>query len=134
MNKDSNFDWARFHAYRVFDEFLERFIIDRKSYVTRHKQQLDLEAAFAEISSRFVDGFDDSKADFTTKIELQFKEASEESKIVFANVEFLWAMPMDNILKGTKSSYAKRWFNESGVVTGEQYFFNYPHTIANPGL
>jgi hypothetical protein len=133
MNKDSNFDWPRFHAYRVFEEFLKRFIIDRKSYVTRHNQRLNLEAAFEEISSCFVEGFDDSRADFTTKIKLQFKEASEESKIVFANVEFLWAMPVNNILKKTKHSYAKRWFNESEVVTGEQHFFNDPHTIADPG-
>jgi len=33
-----DFDWTRFHAYRVFDEFLERFVIDRKSYVTRHEK------------------------------------------------------------------------------------------------
>jgi 5-methylcytosine-specific restriction endonuclease McrA len=133
LNKDSNFDWPRFHAYRVFEEFLKKFIIDRKSYVTHHIQQLNLKAAFEEISSCFVEGFDDSKKDFETKIKLQFKEASEESKIVFANIEFLWAMPMDNILAKTKHSYAKRWFNKNEVVNGEQHLFNYPHTIANPG-
>jgi len=30
----SPFVWQRFHAYRVFDEFLERFVLQRKSYVT----------------------------------------------------------------------------------------------------
>ena len=133
MIEDVDFDWARFHAYRVFEEFLKRFIIDRKSYVTLHTQQLNLEAAFGEIYSCFVDGFDDSKSDFTTKIESQFKEASELSKIVFANIEFLWAMPMGNISAGTKRSYVKRWFYESEVQSGEQRFFNSPHTIANPG-
>jgi hypothetical protein len=52
---------------------------------------------------------------------------------VFANVEFLWAMPVRNISVKTKHAYAKRWFNESEVLTGEQHFFSYPHTIANPG-
>ena len=133
MIKDSNFDWTRFHAYRVFDEFLKKFVVDRKSYVTHHTKQLDLGAAFEEISSCFVEGFDDSKADFTTKIKSQFEEASEESKIVFSNVEFLWAMPMANILAKTKHSFAARWFDESEILTGEQHFFNSPHTIANPG-
>ena len=133
--RDSNFDWTRFHAYRVFDEFLQRFIIGRKSYVTTHPQRLDLEAAFEEIRSCFSEGFDDSSANFEDKVRSQFEVASEESKIVFANVEFLWAMPMGNISPRTKRGYAKRWFaDESEVVTGERYFFGSPHTIANPGL
>ena len=54
------FDWKQFHAYRVFDEFLERFILQRKSYVTRHDQPLNLAAAFEDIRIRFVADFNDS--------------------------------------------------------------------------
>lgn len=134
MIKGGNFDWSRFHAYRVFDEFLVRFVIDRKSYVTRHQKRLDLEKAFDEIHSCFSEGFDDSNEAFENKVERQFEKASENSRIVFANVEYLWAMPVGNIRPNTKQSYALRWFgNEGEVNNGDKFFFEFPHTIANPG-
>lgn len=128
------FDWKRFHAYRVFDEFLERFIIQRRSYVTRHEDQLDLQAAFEDIRSKFIDGADESDAKFERKVARQFHDASAQTKIVFANVEYLWAMPVENITPQTKRSYALRWFSESNhVVSGESYFFGDPHIIADAG-
>ena len=128
------FDWKRFHAYRVFDEFLERFVIQRKSYVTRHEDQLDLVAAFEEIRIRFIDTAYESDTDFGQKVARQFKDAAQEAKIVFANVEYLWAMPMENITAKKKRSYALRWFsNPDQVVSGDRYFFDYPHIIADPG-
>jgi len=130
----SEYEWNRFHAYRVFDEFLERFIIQRQSYVTDHKNQLDLELAFEDIRARFVAAFDESNARFEDKVNLQFQGASENTKIVFTNVEYLWAMPMENVTPLKKRSYAQRWFSDPDlVVRGEQYFFGYPHIIANPG-
>ncbi|MBI5382972.1 MAG: HNH endonuclease [Opitutae bacterium] len=133
MSKEA-FDWKRFHAYRVFDEFLERFVIQRKSYVTRHDDQLDLDAAFKDIAERFIDGADESDKDFEQKVARQFTGASEQTKIVFANVEYLWAMPMLNITPEGKRAYALRWFSDpEQVVNGERYFFSAPHIIANPG-
>lgn len=68
------------------------------------------------------------------KLEIQFDGASEESKIVFANVEYPWAMPIMNISPWKKREYALRWFPATGlVVKGDSYFFGYPHTIADPG-
>jgi hypothetical protein len=129
-----SFNWNQFHAYRVFDEFLESFVINRKSYVTRGAEPLDLEAAFKEIEKRFVAGADEaSDVDFDTKVRAQFESATEQTKMVFANVEYVWAMPMENISPARKHSYALRWFNEAEVVSGERYFFDDPHTIANPG-
>ncbi len=127
------FDWKRFHAYRVFDEFLERFVIQRRSYVTRHEDRLDLETAFEDIRNRFIDGADESEKSFEQKVARQFLDASEHTKIVFANVEYLWAMPMENITSEKKRSYALRWFVQSQVVGGERYFFSDPHIIADPG-
>lgn len=127
------FDWTRFHAYRVFDEFLERFVIQRKSYVTRHEDQLDLQAAFEDIRNRFIDGADESDKSFGQKVARQFQGASEQTKIVFANVEYLWAMPMENITPAKKRSYALRWFPNSKVISGDRNFFSDPHIIADPG-
>lgn len=128
------FDWQRFHAYRVFDEFLERLILQRKSYVTRHDQPLNLAAAFEDIRKRFVADFDDSDAKYEEKIAHQFEGASEETKIVFSNIEYLWAMPVENISPSTKYSYGQRWFSSSELLgEDDRYFFGYPHIIADPG-
>lgn len=128
------FDWKRFHAYRVFDEFLERFVIRRKSYVTKHPDSLDLVAAFEDIRQRFVADYDDSDARYEEKIALQFADAPEQTKIVFANVEYMWAMPVENLKPETKRSYGDRWFASSGLmVKGARYFFGSPHNIADPG-
>lgn len=131
----SNFDWYRFHAYRVFDEFVERFVLNRKSYVTLHEKALDFKAAFDEIHSVFSEGYDDSKETFDNKVKRQFAGASENSKIVFANVEYLWAMPIQNIRPNAKQSYSTRWFSKNNEInTGEKFFFESPHTIANAGI
>ena len=134
MTVDNAFDWSRFHAYRVFDEFLETFVLERKSYITRHEQKLNFEEVFKEIHSRFSEGYDDSKESFENKVLRQFEGASENCKIVFTNVEFLWAMPVAKILPSKKKSYVMRWFNNEGdIKDGENYFFGRPHIIANPG-
>ena len=128
------YNWKQFHAYRVFDEFLARFILQRKSYVTRHDEPLNLAAAFEDIRKRFVADFDDSDAKYEEKIAHQFEGASEETKIVFANVEYLWAMPVENISPSTKHSYGQRWFSSSELLgEDERYFFGHPHIIADPG-
>lgn len=133
MNSAS-FDWQRFHAYRVFGEFLEQFVLQRKSYVTKHPEPLDLAAAFEDIRKRFIAGADESDKDFEQKVARQFYDASEQTKIVFANVEYLWAMPMENITPEKKRLYALRWFSEPNqVVSGPRYFFSDRHIIADPG-
>ncbi len=127
-----NLNWQQFHSYRVFDEFLKRFVIERNSYVTKHSQVLDLNRALEDIETRFVERYDDSKESFEEKVAQQFFEAPLETKIVFVNAEYLWAMPVANISAEGKRKYVQRWFNDE-IVSGNQFFFGSPHTIANPG-
>lgn len=129
-----NFDWQKFQAYRVFDEFLDRFIVQRRSYITSHDKRLDFDRALADIENRFVEGYDDSEEDFEGKVAQQFAGAPLETKIVFANAEYLWAMPVENISPAKKLSYVERWFDaEKEIRRGDKYFFGFPHIIANPG-
>jgi hypothetical protein len=131
----SEFNWKSYHAYRVFDEFIQRFVIDRKSYVTDHEQTLDFPAAIAEIRERFVADFDDSEASFEDKLAFQFLNTTENTKLVFTNIEYLWAMPMGNVSPRKKASYAARWFPIAKPPKGgDEQFFVHPHTIANPGM
>lgn len=126
--------WQEYHAYRVFEEFIARFVLQQKSYITKHGHKLNVLAAIAEIKKRFVEEYDESSdKSFAEKLEAQFAGASQDSKIVFSNIEYLWAMPYSNITPKRKLQYVQRWFGNDKINRGEQYFFGDPHTIANPG-
>lgn len=130
----TSFPWHNYRAYRVFDEFLQRFVIEGGSYITTREAPLDLDAGFDEIRLRFVDEFDESKSSFDEKLIKQFEGASFNARIVFANVYYLWAMPMGNMLPSTKRAYLANWLvDEKTVHSGPDYFFDEADTIANPG-
>ena len=126
-------DWKKYHCYRVFDEFIETFVLGKKSYITEHSQVLDLKAGLGEIKKRFVDNFDESGSDYESKLEKQFDGASQDVKIIFSNIEYLWCMPVKNITPETKQGHLDRWFKQGEIKQGEAYFFTDPHTAADPG-
>ncbi len=131
---DTVFNWHDFASYRVFDEYLDRLLINRNSYITKHELDLDLESALSEIIERFISRFDESEQSFDEKIEKQFADASTQAKVLFANIEYLWCMPMQNITSSTKRQYLTRWFSENEIIEdSENYFFGHPDTIADPG-
>lgn len=126
-------NWKDFHSYRVFDEFIERFVVEHYSYITKHLDRLDFDAGLSEIKTRFIDNYDESKEDFELKLSKQFDGASGNARIIFTNIEYFWCMAMSNITPATKRSYVLRWFSESDVNDGDRFFFSDPHTIADPG-
>lgn len=126
--------WQNFHSYRVFEEFLQRIVIDRKSYITIAGEEIDFQKGFNEIKLLFVDGFDLSDSSFDDKATRQFRDASLNTKRLFANLEYLWSMPVTNISGDTKREYGQRWFRDDEMVAGERYFFSGNHGIANPGM
>jgi len=126
-------NWQKYHCYRAFDEFIETFVLGKRSYITNHPYSLDLEAGLAEIKKRFVDNYDESGADYKVKLEKQFDGASTDVKVIFSNIEYLWCMPVKNITPETKQGNVRRWFDKADVKQGESYYFTDPHTAADPG-
>ncbi len=126
-------NWHKYHAYRVFDEFIRTFIIERRSYITRHQQQLNFQSGLSDIKTRFVDNFDASADEFETKVARQFEGAPENSKIMFVNAEYLWAMPSHGIRPETKQEYPRRWFDDAELQSGERFYFGGDHTVAGTG-
>lgn len=129
----SGFSWTDYGAYAAFDRFLQRFVIERKSFVTNHSTKLDVAAALADINRRFVDGFDDGEDKFDEKASMQFATASDNTRIFFANAEYLWAMPSGSLTPRKKRGYALRWFGDGVVNKGADFYFNGEEGIANPG-
>jgi hypothetical protein len=126
-------DWKKYHCYRVFDEFIETFVLGNRSYITKHAHDLDLVAGLVEIKKRFVDNYDASGTDYDVKLAKQFEGASEDVKIIFSNIEYLWCMPVKNISPETKHGYLRRWFDKGDVEQGGDFYFTDPHTAADPG-
>jgi hypothetical protein len=110
-----DFSWTDYGAYAAFDHFLQRFVIERKSFITTHPEKLDVGEALADIKHRFVAGFDDGADKFDEKAKKQFATASDNTKIFFANAEYLWAMPSSSLTTKKKREYAHRWFSD-GLV------------------
>lgn len=127
-------NWQTHHAYRVFEEFLQSVVIDRRSYITVGKEPLDFAGGFGEIQERFVEAFDASDATFDEKADQQFKDARPNTRRLFANLEYLYAMPAGNISGPKKRSYALRWFADRELVSGRQVYFTGDDCIANPGM
>ncbi|MCW1925846.1 HNH endonuclease [Luteolibacter arcticus] len=127
-------NWKNYQAYQAFDEFLNSVVVERRSHITVGKEPLDFASAFDEIKARFVEAFDASNSTFDDKARRQFQGAADNTKRVFANLEYLWCMPVGNVRGDTKREYALRWFSDHEIVSGEKYFFSDEHGIANPGM
>jgi 5-methylcytosine-specific restriction protein B len=128
------FAWKNFNSFTAFDGLIQSLFTDRKSWLLRTDEPIDLETALKEIRERFIDGFDEGKDSFDQKAKLQFADASRNAKIVFSHAEYLWAMHSVIITKDTKRSFALRWFSDADVRDDEDaYFDGRVHSIANPG-
>lgn len=126
-------NWTKYHSYRVFDEFIQTFIIEKHSYITKHPQLLDFDAGLADIKFRFVDNYAEAVEEYEEKLAVQFDGADDNSKIIFSNVEYLWAMPSHQLRDYTKQEYPRRWFPDSALQSGDRYFFEGDHTVAGTG-
>jgi len=129
----SDFSWSDYGAYNAFDRFIQSFVIDRKSFITKHPQSINPQKALAEINGLFVDRYEKGKTSFGKKASKQFLHATEDAKIFFANAEYLWAMPSSSLKPSTKREYARRWFGDSLIKDDSSIYFNHHEGIANPG-
>ena len=129
----ADFFWDSYGAYSAFDSFLQSFVIERKSFITKHTQTINALDALSEINSLFVDGFDEGKTTFDEKATRQFINASENAKIFFANAEYLWAMPSSSMKPTTKREYASRWFDDDQIKDDSSIYFTKRDGIASPG-
>mgnify|MGYP000894953019 CR=1 FL=1 len=128
------FHWKRFKSYTAFNGLINDLIGERKSWLLKTPEPIDLNGALAEIRERFIEAYDEGQDSFDLKAQHQFADASRNTKIVFSHAEYLWAMHSKKITKKTKRSFALRWFDEDEVRDDEDAYFDGPDdTIANPG-
>lgn len=127
------FSWYGYHAYKAFDMFLESVVLQRKSFISREETPLEIENALNDIRNRFSADFDGAEKNFSEKAEHQFENASENTKLFFANAEYLWAMPSSRIKVESKRVFALRWFDDASIKDTEDVYFTANNGIGNPG-
>ena len=94
------------NVYDLFDQFLEKVILADNSFLNDEKNIFN-EKSFKEIKDRFVDHYDESDKVFFKKVELQFLNATNSAKLLFAHLNWLWAHAVNDITPSTKKESEK---------------------------
>ncbi|SHK08871.1 HNH endonuclease [Rubritalea squalenifaciens DSM 18772] len=130
-----NFTWKNYHSYTVFAEFIELFLIQHRSFITKSHEKLDISHAIDDVLQRYVENFDEGKEAFGVKALKQFEDAPRNTRLFFANIEYLWALHTEGIQAEKKRSYALRWFSDDEVRDDDAAYFGKggSHFIAHPG-
>jgi hypothetical protein len=61
------FSWKKFRSYKAFDGLINALISERKSWLLKTPEPIDLEGALAEIRERFIEAFDEGQDSFDLK-------------------------------------------------------------------
>jgi 5-methylcytosine-specific restriction enzyme B len=102
------------NLYKLWDGFLETFLFNKQSFLTVDTDEKEIlnDATLAEIHDKYITNYDASDKSFDEKIEIQFKDASEDAKLVFTHAEWLWAIAASDIRVETKKNIVEKWFSE----------------------
>ena len=94
------------HLYKIFDMFLETCLIKSNSILNDSDGIFTLDNINICIE-KFVDDFKDDKRDYHEKIKEQFKDSSDDVKLLFAHVNWLWSFPVNDMTSTGKKRSAQ---------------------------
>lgn len=99
-----------------FNQFVLRFIRDKKSFLTKEDDITFGEDDFKRCWKCFVENPIESGGTFNEKIEIQLKGESYQTKLFFAHVEWLWSSIAADISIRTKRNYAIKYLNREAKI------------------
>jgi len=86
MNRKEPFEWQRFYAYLVFENLLERFVIQLKGYSAWKIDSLLLTAASNDMQARIIGVFENVNnyvvMQLASTSEQTSKRANEQTQII----------------------------------------------------
>lgn len=98
-------DWADNKVYELFDAFISTCILTNDSFLTDEKDVVTL-TAIDDCIDRFIVKMIEGKDSFENKIKRQFDNASYETILSFAHVNWLWCMSPSDFQKSYKKNVA----------------------------
>lgn len=99
--------------YKSYEKFVDVFLFKNNSILSEHNNILRSDT-IRECLECFIENYDEGARNFDEKIMLQFKDATLESKLVFAHAEWLWSFAVNDISKNKKKHYTIRTTGLSG--------------------
>lgn len=79
--------------YKLFKEFVQKFLVERKDYISGSEKIVLTPESIQEVLNLYVDNYiEGTEQSFAEKLEIQFRYASEEAKIVFAHASWLYTL------------------------------------------
>jgi len=84
------------HLYSLLGLFLEKCVLSNDSILTNHSNCFTADN-INDCITRFVENYKDDKRNYEGKIQEQFNGATDDVKVVFAHVNWLWAFSVDDM-------------------------------------
>lgn len=104
--------WADNKVYELYQEYLERCVLSNNSFLTDEEGLVTLQS-IDDCINRFIIKVIEGKDSFENKIAKQFDNASYETILTFAHVNWLWCMAPSDFSKGYKKNVAKNILGEN---------------------
>lgn len=102
----------------LFDEFIKKFIIERKNCLFANSSEPDFsDNDLNTVSECFIEGViveNDGNPKFNEKLERQFDDKTQAKKL-FCHINWLWAFAASDMTGDTKNSFPFKEFKESCV-------------------
>lgn len=103
--------WADNKVYELYNEYIERCVLSNNSFLT-DEEGLVTPQSIDDCIDRFIIKVIEGKDSFENKIAKQFDNASYETILTFAHVNWLWCMAPSDFSKGYKKNAAKNILGE----------------------
>ena len=97
--------------YNLLNKFIEKCLIAKDS-IFDETTDIFTTDNINRCIEKFVDDFKDDKRNFKEKIEEQFKDTSDDVKLVFAHANWLWAFSVNDMTSKGKESAVKKCLPE----------------------
>lgn len=104
--------WADNKVYELYNEYIERYVLSNNSFLTDEEELVTLQS-IDDCIDRFIIKVIEGKDTFENKIAKQFDDASYETILTFAHVNWLWCMAPSDFSKGYKKNVAKNILGEN---------------------
>ncbi|MDD2230736.1 MAG: AAA family ATPase [Candidatus Cloacimonetes bacterium] len=120
--------------YRLFNEFVQTFLVEGKDFLSGSGKTVLTPEALDECIDRFiVNAIEGSDLSFDEKLNIQFADASQEAKILFAHVTWLYVHPHKGMTaSGKNDAVRKSMINMPEYTIRDGIFLN-KGGIANGG-
>lgn len=120
--------------YELFSEFVQKFLVERKDFLSGSDKIVLTPESIEEVFKLYLDNpIEGSDQSFGEKLGIQFRNASEKAKIVFAHASWLYTLGTNGMTAPGKINAVRMSLVEMPDYKLRTEIFLDKEGIANPG-